>query len=144
MAEFTKDDRIDVFSNGTEYMMWLEDNCARGERGCRKYNPNASSSRHGCPIECAVALAGCTDGKIPAPMALRGGFLAEGKGGKLTDDHLWVTASDGIVCRAIPECPEFKGYDEPDDRPRRGPRPPKEQLDLFDPRHAPDRERVHG
>lgn len=137
MADYGKDARIDVFSNGTEHMMWLEYNCMRGERGCRKYNPNATSSRHGCPIECAVALGSWTDGKIPARIALRGGFLTEGPNGTLTDDHLWVTASDGHPARAIPECPEYKGYDEPDDRPRRGPRPPKGQLDLLDPRNTP-------
>ena len=140
--EYSKDDRVDVFSNGHEHRMWLGDNCHRGERGCRKYNPNASSSRHGCPIEVAIALGGCTDGKIPAPIALRGNFLSEGKNGKLTDDHLWVTASDGHPARVIPACPEYKGYDEPDDRPRRGPRPPKEQMDLLDPRNAPVRERT--
>lgn len=146
MTEFTKDDRVDVFSNGTEHMMWLEGNCMRGERGCRKYNPNASSSRHGCPIEVAVALGGGTDGKIPAGIALRGGFLNEGANGKLTDDHLWVPAKDGGTLRVIPACPEYKDKDEPDDRPRRGPRPPASQMDLLDPRNqpAPTRERTHA
>jgi hypothetical protein len=142
VTEYGKDDRVDVFSNGTEHMMWLESNCMRGKRGCRKYNPNASSSRHGCPIEVAVALAGGTDGKIPARIALRGGFLEEGPNGKLTDDCRSTIASDGLPATVIPACPEYKGYDEPDDRPRRGPQPPKEQLDLLDPRNVPERPRV--
>jgi hypothetical protein len=142
MTEFSKDDRVDVFSNGHEHRMWLADNCMRGEGGCRKYNPDASSSRHGCPIEVAIALGGGTDGKIPARIALRGGFLQEGPNGKLTDDCRWATASDGLPACVIPACPEYKGYDEPDDRPRRGPRPPREQMDLLDPRNTPDRSAV--
>lgn len=142
MTEFTKDDRVDIFSNGHEFRMWQASNCHRGEKGCRKYRPDATTSRDGCPIEVAVALASCTDGKIPARIALRGDFLSEGQNGKLTDDHLWAKESDGHTARVIPSCPEYKGYDEPDDRPRRGPRPPKEQLDLLDPRNTPERERV--
>jgi hypothetical protein len=138
MTTLSKDDRVDVFSNGTEFHMWLGSNCCRGEKGCRNYKPNATSSRHGCPIEVAIALAGGTDGKIPAGIALRGGFLQPGPNGTLNDDHLWVTASDGFPCRAIPTCPEYRGYDEPDDRSRRGPRPPANQLDLLDPRNVPD------
>jgi hypothetical protein len=37
-------------------------------------------------------------------------------------------------------CPEYKGYDEPDDRPRTGPRPSDGQLDLLDPRSQPVRD----
>lgn len=120
-----------VFPNGTSHMIWLDYNCCRGARGCRKYNPDASSSRHGCPIEVAVALAGCRDGKIPARIALRGGWLEPGPNGQLVETGT-----------GIPDCPEYKGYDEPDDRPRRGPTPPKEQLDLLDPRNVPDRPKV--
>jgi len=143
---YSKDDRYPkggggVFANGTEHEMWLEQNCARGERGCRHYRPDATSSRNGCPIEVAIALAGGTDGCIPARIALRGGFLREGAAGLLTDAHLWPTTSDGFPAYAPPLCPEFKGYDEPDDRPRRGPRPPKGQLDLLDPRSTPGRVR---
>lgn len=47
---YGKDDRYRPFSNGTEHHMWLESNCGRGEKGCRNYRPNATSSRHGCPI----------------------------------------------------------------------------------------------
>lgn len=120
------------FSNGTEHMWWLESNCCRGEKGCRKYRPEATSSRHGCPIEVAVALASMTDGKIPARIALRGGWLIPGSNGELVED----TDPRG---RVIPVCPEFRGYDEPDDRPRRSPRPPEGQLDLLDPRNGPER-----
>ena len=120
-----------VFSNGTEHMIWLESNCCRGRGGCRKYKPDASSSRHGCPIEVAVALAGGRDdGTIPARIALRGGWLEPGPNGQLVE----VTDPRG---RVIPVCPEYHGYDEPDDRPRRGPRPPEGQLDLLDPRNEP-------
>ena len=70
-------------------------------------------------------MAACTDGTILAGIALRGGFLEPGPGGDLVEaaPRCW-------------ECPEFRGYDEPDDRPRRGPRLPKGQLDLLDPRNA--------
>jgi len=137
----TKDDRIRPFANGTEHMMWLDSNCERGERGCRNYNPNATSSRHGCPVECAIARAGWTDGKIPMRIALRGGFVEPGPNGTLVD-ATFGTDSQGRPCTVIPACPEYRGYDEPDDRPRRGPQPPAEQLDLLDPRNAPDRSTV--
>jgi hypothetical protein len=113
------------FSNGSEHMMWLGKNCERGKGGCRNYKPNATSSRHGCPIEVAVAIATAT-GVIPARVGLRGGWLEP--------------ASDGRLQRAEehpPTCPEYRGYDEPDDRPRRGPRPPEGQQDLLDPRNQP-------
>jgi hypothetical protein len=107
-------DEFSPFSNGHEFRMWLAHNCERGEKGCRRYNPDASSSRDGCPIECALALASCTDGTIKGSMGLRGGLLEPGPNGTL------VTAEgDASTWR----CPEYKGYDEPDDRPRRGPRP---------------------
>jgi hypothetical protein len=67
------------FSNGTEHMMWLESNCGRGEKGCRKYKPMAPSSKTGCPIEVAVALGGCDTGLIPIRIAVRGGFLEPGR-----------------------------------------------------------------
>jgi hypothetical protein len=123
------------FSNGTEHEIWLTRNCCRGERGCRKYRPNASSSRDGCPIEVAVAIGGMGHGEIPARIALRGGWLEPGPNGTLIEN----TDPRG---RVIPACPEFKGYDEPDDRPRRGPRPPADQLDLLDPRNQPSRDGV--
>ena len=52
-------------------------------------------------------------------------------------EQLLVKITDGL--KAHPALGAYKGYDEPDDRPRRGPRPPKEQLDLLDPRNAPER-----
>jgi hypothetical protein len=135
---YGRGDRYRPFSNGTEHMMWLETNCMRGERGCRSYRPNATSSRDGCPIECAVALASCDDGTIPVRIALRGGFLEPGPGGRLVESR-----SDAHPhAKVIPACPEYRGYDEPDDRPRRVPKPPADQLDLLDPRNVPDRERV--
>lgn len=128
---YGKNDPYRPFSNGTEHMTWLESNCMRGARGCRKYNPNATSSRHGCPIECAITL-----GNMSASIALRAGFLEPGPDGRL------VPVDADLPYKIIPKCPEYKGYDEPDDRPKRGPRPPKEQLDLLDPRNAPNRPRV--
>jgi hypothetical protein len=121
------------FSNGFEFRMWLANNCQRGARGCRKYNPNASTSRHGCAIECALALASCTDGTIKGSMGLRGGLLDAGPNGRLVP-----MAGDASTWK----CPEYKGYDEPDDRPRRAPRAPAGQLDILDPRNVPTRERV--
>ena len=128
-------ERYRPFSNGTEHLMWLESNCCRGSKGCRKYRPEASSSRHGCPIEVAVALGSARDGTIPARIALRGGWLLPGPNGMLVED----TDPRG---RVIPACPEYRGYDEPDDRPKRGPRPPQGQMDLLDPRQSPHRPKV--
>lgn len=120
------------FSNGTEYVFWLEHNCMRGDRGCRRYNPNASSSRHGCPIEVALAIGNIGDGDVKASTALRGGFLEPGPNGTL------------IEAPRFQRCPEYRGYDEPDDRARRGPKPPADQLDLLDPRNQPVRENVRA
>lgn len=119
-------DQYRPFSNGSEFLDWIANNCERGRGGCRHYNPNAPSSRHGCPIEVALAVASIGEGTIKAKLALRGGFLEPGERGEL------VPATSG-PCR----CPEYRGYDEPDDRPRRGPRPPEGQQDLLDPRNTP-------
>jgi hypothetical protein len=128
------------FSNGTEHMIWLDSNCHRGGKGCRRYRPNATSSKDGCPIEVAVALGGCGDGLIPIRIAVRGGFLVPGPNGTLVEPE----SEKHSAAKVIVACPEYKGYDEPDDRPRRGPQPPKEQLDLLDPRNVPDREWTHA
>jgi hypothetical protein len=138
MSSYGKDDRYDPFSNGHEYRLWLSCNCDRDERGCRNYKPNATSSRHGCPIEVAIAFASVGDGKISMHIALRGGFVEPATGGRLTDDHRWT--ADGA--RVIPQCPEYRGYDERDDRPRRVPHPPADQCDLLDPRNEPSKEQV--
>ena len=134
---YQPNDRFRPFSNGTEFEMWLARNCQSGHRGCRKYNPNAESSRNGCPIEVALAEANCLDGTIPIKIGLRGGFLQPVEG-KIVRP----------ACFTDGKCPEYKGYDEPDDRPRRGPKPPEGQEDLLDPRNAPERTResvrAHG
>lgn len=135
-------DRFHPFSNGTEHRIWLSANCHRGEGGCRRYRPDASSSRDGCPIEVAIAKAACLDGTISMKHALRGGFVELGPNGLFRDRTVGV-ASDGLPCSVIVACPEYKGYDEPDDRPRRGPSP-RGTLDLLDPRNAPDRTRVRA
>lgn len=115
-----------VFPNGTSFEIWRGRNC----HGCRKFRPEAATSRDGCPIEVALAMAACLDGRIKAKIALRGGFAVEGPNGSI------VQADDPPS-----ECPERRGYDEPDDRVRRGPRPPEGQEDLLDPRNQPVPER---
>lgn len=136
--DFSQDKGYRPFSNGTEHHMWLSSNCDRGEKGCRNYKPMAASSRHGCPIEVAVSIGGIDDGLIPIRIAVRGGFLEPGTNGTLVEPE----SEQHPGAKVIPACPEYRGYDEPDDRPRRGPQPPKEQMDLLDPRNTPDRERV--
>jgi hypothetical protein len=128
-------DEFAPFSNGFEFRMWLGNNCERGA-GCRSYNPNASSSRHGCPIECALALASCSTGTVKAKIGLRGGLLDPGPNGVLIPAE-----GDASTWR----CPEYRGKDEPDDKPRRGPQPPAGQIDLLDPRNqpAPTRKDIH-
>lgn len=126
-------DTFRPFSNGHEYEMWSANNCERGQGGCRNYNPNASSSRNGCPMEVAIALAACSDGKMKAKHGLRCGILAPGPNGLLVEAE-----GDPSNWR----CPEYRGRDEPDDRPRRAPRPPADQMDLLDPRNV--EERVHA
>jgi hypothetical protein len=130
---FRKDDTFVPFSNGFEYEMWLDRNCRRGKGGCRKYKPNASSSRHGCPIEVALAMAAGLDGEVKVKHGLRGGFLEPGDGGSLVraegDPSTW-------------ECPEYQGPDDPSPPRQRLPRPPGDQLDIFDPRNAPETSKV--
>lgn len=116
------------FSNGFEYRMWLDHNCHRGEGGCRRYNPEAATSRDGCAMEVALSI-----GEPKIKHGLRCGILAPGANGEI----VWADG-DASTWR----CPEYKGRDEPDDRPRRGPRPTPGQIDLLDPRNAPDRTRV--
>jgi hypothetical protein len=123
-------DTFHAFSNGTEWQIWLDNNCQRGKGGCRNYNPNAATSRDGCPMEVALALASLKDGQIKAKHGLRCGLCVPGDNGEI------VTTYPPL------RCPEYRGYDEPDDRPRRGPRPPEGQLDVFDPRNAPERSTV--
>lgn len=127
-------DEYQPFSNGHEYRLWLANNCERG-KGCRRYNPNASTSRDGCAMEVALSLALVSDGQIKAKHGLRCGLLEAGANGEIVRGD-----GDGSTLR----CPEYRGRDEPDDRPRRGPRQPEGQMDLLDPRTAPveTRERV--
>ena len=122
------DDTFQPFSNGTEYHMRIDANCLRG-KGCRNYRPEATSSRDGCPMEVALALACASDGLIKGKHGLRCGLLVPGPKGEL-------------IRSDYQPCPEYKGRDEPDDRPRRGPRPSSSQTDLFDPRNAPMSDRV--
>lgn len=129
MAGLKPNDKFAPFSNGHEFRMFLGRNCQHGQ-GCRSYNPNAGTSRDGCPMEVALSVAACFDGEIKAKHGLRCGILEPGANGLLVeaegDASTW-------------QCPEYRGRNEPDDRPRRGPRPPAGQLDLLDPRSAPER-----
>lgn len=126
----TADATFIPFSNGTEHLMWLSSNCERG-KGCRNYNPDASSSKNGCPMEVGMALAAASDGHMKAQHGLRCGLLEPG--------------ADGLLWRVTgTPCPEYRGRDEPDDRPRRSPKPPADQLDLLDPRNTPTRTEVHA
>lgn len=127
------DESFQPFSNGFEFEMWTGNNCARGSKGCRSYNPEASTSKDGCPMEVGIALASCTDGQVKAAHGLRAGLLEPGAGGALV-----MAAGDASTWR----CPEYRGYDGPDDRPRRVPPQPPAQLDLLDPRSAPVRDVV--
>jgi hypothetical protein len=124
---FTLRDSFQPFSNGTEHRMWLARNC---ELGCRNYRPDATTSRHGCPMEVSMSLAAASDGQMPARHGLRCGLLEPAHNGLL---H--TAEGDPTTWR----CPEYRGDDEPDDRPRRGPRPSAGQTDLFDPRGVPAR-----
>lgn len=125
-------DTFSPFSNGHEFRMWTAHNCERG-KGCRNYNPNASTSRDGCPMEVAIACASIGDGLVKAKHGLRAGLLEPGPNGEIVRAE-----GDASTWR----CPEYRGRDEPDDRPRRGPRPAPGQIDLLDPRNVPGRERV--
>jgi hypothetical protein len=128
-------DTFGPFSNGTEYHMWLDRNCRRGH-GCRNYNPEASTSRDGCPMEVAICLAAVTDGQIKAKHGLRCGICEPGANGMIVE-----APGDCTTWR----CPEYRGRDEPDDdQPRRGPRPSSGQLDLLDPRNEPSRDPVRA
>jgi len=61
--------RITPFSNGTEYVIWLDRNCDR----CRKqYDPATGEAP--CDIEESLSVACLTDGKISAEMARRSGL----------------------------------------------------------------------
>lgn len=132
-AGLKPNDEFQPFSNGHEHRMWTSNNCERGNGGCRNFNPMASSSKNGCPMEVAIALAACTDGHIKAKHGLRCGLLEGGPNGLLVRAE-----GDASTWR----CPEYRGRDEPDDRPRRVPKPPADQMDLLDPRNTPVRERT--
>lgn len=127
MGEYQPNDPVHPFSNGDEYRAFTSRNC----EGCRSYRPMATSSRDGCPMEVAMAMASIGDGEIKAKHALRAGLL-EAEGGKIVDRK--------PPYEYAPVCPERRGKNEPDDRPKRGPRPPKGQMDLLDPRLAPTRQ----
>jgi hypothetical protein len=122
---FKPNDDFRPFGSGAEHADWLAGNCERGA-GCRNYKPEASSSRNGCPMEVAMALASFGTGRIKAKHALRCGMLVEGPGGTLVEPDEYVP------------CPEYRGRDEPGP-PRMPSLPPVDgaQLDMLDPRNEP-------
>ena len=123
---FLPTDEYRPFSNGTQYEMWLARNC----EVCRKYKPEADTCPPACEIEFALSMSGIGN-RLDGAMGLRAGFLQPGPNGTLVQDSIYTEAMD---------CPERRGFDEPDDRPKRGPRPPKGQLDLLDPRNQETRQ----
>jgi hypothetical protein len=123
---FMPGDEYRPFSNGTQYHMWLAHNC----EGCRKYKPEADKCPPACPIEFALSIS-CVGNQLDAEMGLRAGFLQPGPNGTLVQESIFTESM---------KCPERRGYDEPDDRPKRGPRPPKGQMDLLDPRNQETRQ----
>lgn len=67
------DDRVYVFSCGSQYVDWLDNNCC----GCRKQaDPEASLDEMPCDIERALSWAAVDDGRIPLPVADRMGKTA--------------------------------------------------------------------
>ena len=63
--------RIQPFHCGSQYMDWLTSNCER----CKKYDLKYSS----CKIDCALFDAACDDGTVTEEIAVRMGFLVDGK-----------------------------------------------------------------
>lgn len=53
--------KVKPFSNGTEFMAWYENNCAK----CTKSNFEATERDKTCPMEYDVSFASVTDGEIP-------------------------------------------------------------------------------
>jgi len=117
---FKPEDEYRPFSNGTQYHMWLAHNC----EGCRKYKPEADKCPPACEIEFAISISGIGQ-RLDAAMGLRAGFLRPGPNGTLVEESIHTEAT---------KCPERRGFDEPDDKPKRGPRPSPGQMDLLDPR----------
>jgi hypothetical protein len=62
--------RVSLFANGSEYMMWMELNCYR----CKKYDEN-NADVEVCAIDYHVGYASITDGTIPHEIAKRMGRL---------------------------------------------------------------------
>ncbi len=69
----TTDESVYVFSNGSQYMDWQENNCC----GCRKQaGPDVSLDEMPCEIERALSRAAVDDGRIPLLIADRCGATA--------------------------------------------------------------------
>jgi hypothetical protein len=67
------DDRVYVFSCGTQYLDWQEANCC----SCRKRaGPDATLDDMPCALEQALTRASFGDGKVPLPIADRMGATA--------------------------------------------------------------------
>ena len=66
-------DKMRPFSNGSEFMCWLGDNCER----CKKANFETADRAKTCPMEYDLAFASVTDGLIPKESAERIGLKTE-------------------------------------------------------------------
>jgi hypothetical protein len=67
------EDKITPFSNGTEFMVWRDENCDR----CKKANLEAVERDKTCPMEYDTSFASVTDGLIPKESAERIGYKTE-------------------------------------------------------------------
>jgi hypothetical protein len=65
-------ERINPFSNGSQYMDWLARNCDR----CSLNYDHENQATRGCEIEEALSFACIDDGKVSAEIARRCGITA--------------------------------------------------------------------
>lgn len=65
----------DMFSNGTEYMMWLEENCCQ----CKKYVTFEEATKENtvCHVEDAIAVYACTEENWPEEVKKNGIYVGK-------------------------------------------------------------------
>ena len=56
--------RVNIFSNGTEFTSWQDDNCFK----CKKYNDDVKKT---CKLEYALGMALMGDGKVKEDIGKR-------------------------------------------------------------------------